>query len=461
MEDITNRIKQIENELSALPTGYISKKIICGKERFYLQWMENSKLKSRYIKASEFEEITSQVEKRKQLQEELKTLKETPEGIRESNLKRKAARNMLNITGYIMLEDNIIATVKNGEITECNERLLPLYLQRTKYVEGWLASRAIDTHRTNSRLLKKPLRLRTADDAQTALSVNAATVTDRYWFKPEGSTALYEDIRFKENYFDSLALRGDPNGFSRKPSRTPELTNIGSYEKCWRLIDGKWWMYKSGTDSEYFSELFIYTLGEKLGLDMAHYEMHDGYIRTSDFTNGAKQNFEPISSIMGENEDYNDCFEKIYDISLEFAEQYLKIIWLDSVCYNMDRHTGNFGFLRDVKSGEIISMAPNYDNNIALISRGYPDNVSREGDGLIRFFREFLKENDTACQMYREMKLPEITEELIDNCLNEIPIDVDKEYIKAFILNGQAVIQDIINSEDIDEDEEQSAGLIL
>ena len=125
------------------------------------------------------------------------------------------------------------------------------------------------------------------------------------------------------------------------------------------------------------------------------------------------------------------------------------------------RHTGNFGFLRDVKSGEIISMAPNYDNNIALISRGYPDNVSREGDGLIRFFREFLKENDTACQMYREMKLPEITEELIDNCLNEIPIDVDKEYIKAFILNGQAVIQDIINSEDIDDDEEQSAGLIL
>lgn len=257
MEDITNRIKQIENELSALPTGYISKKIICGKERFYLQWMENSKLKSRYIKASEFEEITSQVEKRKQLQEELKTLKETPEGIRESNLKRKAARNMLNITGYIMLEDNIIATVKNGEITECNERLLPLYLQRTKYVEGWFASRAIDTHRTNSRLLKKALRLRTADDAQTALSVNAATVTDRYWFKPEGSTALYEDIRFKENYFDSLALRGDPNGFSRKPSRTPELTNIGSYEKCWRLIDGKWWMYKSGTDSEYFSELLF------------------------------------------------------------------------------------------------------------------------------------------------------------------------------------------------------------
>lgn len=58
-----------------------------------------------------------------------------------------------------------------------DEALIPLYLKRTKYIEGWLASRAIDTHRTNSRLLKRALRLHTADNAQTALAVNAATVT--------------------------------------------------------------------------------------------------------------------------------------------------------------------------------------------------------------------------------------------------------------------------------------------
>ena len=67
---------------------------------------------------------------------------------------------MLSITGELMSEDKVIATVKNGEITDCNETLLPLYLKRTKNLEGWLASRAIDTHRTNSRLLKKALRLR-------------------------------------------------------------------------------------------------------------------------------------------------------------------------------------------------------------------------------------------------------------------------------------------------------------
>jgi len=368
---------------------------------------------------------------------------------------------MLNITGEILSEDTVIAKVKDGEMTEYNEQLVPLYLKRTKNVEGWLSSRAIDTHRINSRLLKKALRLRTADDAQTVLAVNAATVTDRYWFRPEGSTVCYEDIRFKENYFDSLALRGDPNGFSHKPSRTPELTNTGSYEKCWRLIDGSWWMYKSGTQNEYFSELFICKLGEKLGLDMAHYEMDNGYIRTRNFTDGTGLNFEPISSLMGENEDYSACFDAISTISSQLAEQYLKIVWMDTVCYNMDRHTENFGFLRDVKSGEIVSMAPNYDNNIALISRGYPDDVSRKSDGLIRFFREFLAENETARQMYRDMELPVITEEHIRECMDEIPAEADREYIQPFILNGQTAVRDIIHSENLTEVQDQSMGLTL
>lgn len=368
---------------------------------------------------------------------------------------------MLNISGNIMSEDKVIATVKNGEITDCDEQLIPLYLKRTKNVESWLASRAIDTHRTNSRLLKKALRLRVTDDAQTALAVNAATVTDRYWFRPEGSTACYDDIRFKENYFDNLALKGDPNSFSQKPSRTPELTNTGSYEKCWRLIDGSWWMYKSGNDNEYFSELFIYQLGEKLGLSMAYYEMDNGYIRTKNFTDNTQLNFEPISSLMGENEDYNDCFETVYNISKDLAKQYLQIIWLDTICYNMDRHTNNLGFLRDVKSGEIVSMAPNYDNNIALISRGYLKDVSRKKDGLIRFFKEFIEENNTAKQMYREMKLPIITDKIIEECLEENPIKVDEEYVKSFILNGQEIVQNIINSNELIQENRQDFGLML
>ena len=376
MENVSLIIQQIERELSALPAGYLSRKIINGKERYYLQWNENGKIKSKYVKECDLLSVRKQVERRKELQTKLKELRSSPEGIKDSNLRRKAARNMIQITGELMSGDYVAATVKNGEITDYDPDRIPLYLKRTKDMETWLASRAIDPHRTNSRLLKKALRIRTTDDAQTALAVNAATITDNYWFKPEGSTAKYEDIRFKENYFSDLALRGDPDSFSKKPSRTPELTNVGSYEKCWKLIDGEWWMYKSGKSEEHFSELFICKLGEALGLDIAHYEMDNGYIRTKNFLTDTNLNFEPMSALT-DDDDYTDCFEILSGFSEDIAKQYLMIVWFDSLCYNMDRHTANFGLLRNAQTGEIVSMAPNYDNNIALISRGYPSDVSR------------------------------------------------------------------------------------
>ena len=462
MSDTAKRIAELEKELAESINGYISRKVIKGKERFYLQWTENGKLKSRYIKAGELEQTKALVERRKSLQAELKKLKATPDGVKSYNLKRKAVRNMQNITGTLMSEDRVIATVKNGVVTEADERLLPLYLKRTGNIEGWLASRAIDSHRTNSRLLKRALRLRTTDDIATALAVNAATVTDRYWFKPEGSSAVYEDIRFKENYFAELALRGDPDSFSRKPSRTPELTNTGSFEKCWKLIAGEWWMYKSGNKEEYFSELFICKLCEKLGLPTAHYELDGRYIRSKDFTNGAAVNFEPIRALVDDDEDYENCFHVLYGLSPEIAKQYLLLLWTDSVCYNMDRHTENFGLLRDVKTGKILSLAPNYDNNIALIAKGYLSDVRRTHDGLIGFLKAFLQDCEEARELYREMRLPEITEDIIDECLDEIPIEVDREYIRTFILCGQDRVRELIEMDgELSEDEEPNMGLTL
>ena len=112
-----------------------------------------------------------------------------------------------------------------------------------------------------------------------------------------------------------------------------------------------------------------------------------------------------------------------------------------------------------MEDGEIVSLAPNYDNNIALISRGYPNTAGRENDGFIRFFRDFLQESRTAAEMYRSMDLPVITEELIDDCMDEIPFQVNRDFIKAFILNGQKIINDIIVSENLSETEEPTLSM--
>ena len=57
MSDTAKRIAELEKELAESINGYISRKVIKGKERFYLQWTENGKLKSRYIKAGELESL--------------------------------------------------------------------------------------------------------------------------------------------------------------------------------------------------------------------------------------------------------------------------------------------------------------------------------------------------------------------------------------------------------------------
>lgn len=73
--DINKRILELENELAILPQGSINIKKINGKEQPYLQWTENGKSKSKYIKKNEREQILAGVERRKQLQEELRELK--------------------------------------------------------------------------------------------------------------------------------------------------------------------------------------------------------------------------------------------------------------------------------------------------------------------------------------------------------------------------------------------------
>ena len=328
---------------------------------------------------------------------------------------------MVYSNGYIMSGDREVVRIENGEVISVDKKFAPLHFVNNKDFTSWLESRAIDSHRANSRLLKKVLRLANRDDANTALAVNAVTIID-----------------------DKLALKGDPDSFNKKPSRTPELTNIGSFEKCWRLENGSWWMYKSGNDNQIFSELFIYQLGKCIGFNMAEYKYADGYIRTKDFTDG-KVNFEPISSVMGDNEDYNDNFNYFNSISKDLAADYLKLIYLDTVCYNMDRHTNNYGLIRDISSGGIISLAPNYDNNIALIANGYPSDVTREKDGLMKFFFEFIDNNLQAKQMFKSLDIPAITKDMIETCLEKIPISVDKNFIISFILNGQKIIKNYID----------------
>jgi hypothetical protein len=297
----------------------------------------------------------------------------------------------------------------------------------------------IDSRRANARLLKKALRLKEKDDLSTALYVKAATITDNYWIKPLDSNLTYQDVRFTDDYFSVLALKGSYSSFNRvansKRTKTPELTNIGSFEKCWKLIDGKWWMYKSATHDELFSELFIYHLGKELGMNMAVYKRGDKCIKSLDFTENASVNFEPAFAFMGDNEDYEDVFSKLEELCPQAKNDFVRMVFLDTIVANPDRHTANFGLLRDINTGKFIGFAPLFDHNMALIARGYPKPPTKN-DILISLFNNFISNHSE----YKN-RLPIVTETLLQTVLKTVNMKVRSKEIVDLIMKRYTLIQ--------------------
>ncbi len=339
----------------------------------------------------------------------------------------------------ILSGDTLVAIWQDGQLTVKNDKMLPLYLKNFSDASQWLETRAIDSHRANSRLLKKALRLAEKDDISTVMHVNGATITDNYWVRSIGSQLSYKDVQFDDDYFSNLALKGNYDSFNRaansRRSKTPELTNVGSFEKCWKIRDGKWWMYKKATHDEMFSELFVYHLGVELGMKMAVYERGEGFIKSLDFTDGAAINYEPASTFMGDNEEYMDVVKALEKICPEVIPDYIRLIFMDTICANPDRHTNNFGLLRDINTGEFLGLAPNYDNNMALISRGYPSK-SKQGDLLITLFNELIE----AYPKYREY-IPNVSEEMVRKVLIKIGMRVKTQAIVDLVMGRYHLVK--------------------
>ena len=72
-------VEELEKELSELPMGYVTTKVINKKTYFYQQWKENGKTKNRCISEEEANELRPLVEKRRTLQKKLNAIKGTPQ----------------------------------------------------------------------------------------------------------------------------------------------------------------------------------------------------------------------------------------------------------------------------------------------------------------------------------------------------------------------------------------------
>lgn len=430
-----SRISEITAWLNKLPKGYISIKTINNKEYYYLQNKKDGKVVSKYIPNDQIENLKQELMYRSDLEEELYNLLNTGNNLATITNRYK------QLTGYLMMEDKVVATFNNGILENIDNKLAPLFILRTHNLEEYLKIRSIDNTRTNSRLLKKVLGIHTDNQSVTSLHAYGATITDNYWFKAKGSKLKYKDICFDNDFYSDLALKGEAIVFPNKPKLTPEITTSGSYEKCWKYINNKWWLYKVGNEKEIFSELFVSKLANKLNINTATYYLEDKHIKTQNFSN--KYNFEPMISIAGSDDNYENVFEKLKELNKDFLYDYLMLMYLDCLVLNVDRHNENMGILRDKKTGKLISLAPNFDNNISLLATSSKLNLDPSKDSFIRLFYRFLKENKEASRIYKTLKLTKVTQKMLNEIFNEIEIKVDEKMVSEFIINRYKYLKNI------------------
>jgi len=339
---------------------------------------------------------------------------------------------------YLILnKDIIVATIDDNTITIINSKLCPLRFHRCSDFIGWLETRYMDKSRVNSRILKKSLHFKSNDIINNTMFINATSITDSYWVKEVNSTLQYKDVKqYYDNKYFNTALLGDINNLSTEPTPTPEISNIGSYEKGWKYEDDKWNLYKKGTIYEVFSELFTYNLAKLLNRPIAeYYKVDNNTIKTLDYTNNASVNYDPMEGLVDDNEDYEFNISKLKRSDL--VKQYLDILFMDTIVINADRHTSNYGVLRDVDTGDIISMAPNFDNNLSLVSFSIPNSLERN-DILVKYFNEI--------SLPSNYQIPLLSEEIILKAiyLTDVKVDVDNSVIVSLCMNAY---NRVVNSE--------------
>ena len=86
LSKMQTRAAELEQQISALPAGSVTKKTVNGKDYFYHRWTENKKRREKYIPTDELENFRAQIERRKELEQELKALKKQLPKAKSANL---------------------------------------------------------------------------------------------------------------------------------------------------------------------------------------------------------------------------------------------------------------------------------------------------------------------------------------------------------------------------------------
>lgn len=283
-------------------------------------------------------------------------------------------------------------------VNEDAKDLLPVDLELSD--EGllyWLRNRTIPKNREMVGRILSSLGLDMHDtkgilDIGLGLSLN-----DSYWITQSDFEGSFSEYNLYENEFTAalslIAYTGNDRDIRDRFRTSPELTTGGMLRKGWRYFGkGELWLYKGGTfgyanaGNEPFSEYYASQIAERMGIDAVKYELENwmGILASKCrlFTD-IDTSYIPAGRIVRTG-GIDACLKYFKKLGEEFYQQLADMLVFDAVIINEDRHFGNFGVLRDNRSGRITAPAPVFDNGISLLCYAVKDDF----DDIDRYVRE-------------------------------------------------------------------------
>lgn len=281
---------------------------------------------------------------------------------------------------YLMNKNHIIARFeshrnKYGEVSfllKEQEGPFPLGFAD---VAQWLENRQAPKHRAH---IESLLRSIGCNDLDGYIRItHALTLNDSFWVKPVTSELKWEEVSLFQNEFDStiahIAFEGGLYG-EQFTTTSPEFGTDGTYAKCWIRENDNIYLLKRGSSGarnaglEPYSEMYVSQIADKICTESVKYEVvkYRGKIASKCplFTN-EKEGFAPIYKCVPDKANMETLLQFYANIGSE--EAFRRMIILDALTLNTDRHRGNYGVIFDTDTIEILRMAPVFDNNQALL----------------------------------------------------------------------------------------------
>ena len=266
----------------------------------------------------------------------------------------------------------------------------------------WWADRSIPASRSGIRDALEALDI--ASTSLLPLRSYGLSLSDHYWICPQGAGFTWDQVNFFDNPFSADmgdVLFGQPKKEVGFDFSSPDNTSDGFLKKRWKIVNGRRCLVKGGSDpfqQQPFNEVIASCIMERLGIPHVPYTLiwNDGlpYSVCEDFVSPSTElvsAWRIMRTMRKDNstsvyQHFVNCCQALGAGDIVPALD--RMIVLDYLIANEDRHLNNFGLLRNPETLEWLGMAPIFDSGSSL---GYGKTAPRIG-----------VERDVVCKPFKK-----------------------------------------------------------